>query len=410
MFQQKNKGKFMKEEYLLVLNVGSSSLKYGVYDNSMITLKPLVGENIKNIGVPGSKTQNHSHAFEQMNNNIQQYADKIIGVGHRVVLGGEKFKSSVKINDDVKNAIDEMSDIAPLHNKPALQSINKAQEIFPNAIHAAAFDTAFHQTIPQINYTYAIPYDLSEKYGIRKFGFHGTSVRFVVASAANMLNKNPNQCNLIVCHIGSGTSITAIKNGQSINNSMGFMPNGGPLMGTRTGDIDPMVIFYLMEKENMSVDQAKNMINKNSGIQGLAGTSDFYVIEQGYKENEKAKLVWDTVTKQIAEYIASYMMLLDYKIDAIIFTGGGGENSAPLREDICNKFKNFGIRLDKKQNSVRGDTPNKISNKNSSVQVLRIPTNEEFVIANDTATIIKSKQPSLPVLNKALMKRLQKVK
>lgn len=315
--------------------------------------------------------------------------DEISAVGHRVVHGGEKFAESCVLTEEVIKALEDCIELAPLHNPPNLVGISACREILPSVPMVAVFDTAFHQTMPKEAFLYGIPYEYYEKYGIRKYGFHGTSHRFVSIQAANLLGKKPEELNLITCHLGNGASIAAINGGKSVETSMGFTPLAGLIMGTRCGDIDPAIVPFLMQKENLSLEEVNNLMNKQSGVLGLSGvSSDFRDIEEeASKGNERAQVTLETFRLRVRETIGAYAAVLG-RVDGIIFTAGLGENSAKDRAAICEGFKAWGITLDEEANKQRGKEMF-ISTPDSKIPVMVIPTNEELMIAKDTLELVK---------------------
>lgn len=315
--------------------------------------------------------------------------DEISAVGHRVVHGGEKFAESCVLTEEVIKALEDCIELAPLHNPPNLVGISACRAILPSVPMVAVFDTAFHQTMPKEAFLYGIPYEYYEKYGIRKYGFHGTSHRFVSIQAANLLGKKPEELNLITCHLGNGASIAAIKGGKSVETSMGFTPLAGLIMGTRCGDIDPAIVPFLMQKENLSLEEVNNLMNKQSGVLGLSGvSSDFRDIEEeASKGNERAQVTLETFRLRVRETIGAYAAVLG-RVDGIIFTAGLGENSAKDRAAICEGFKAWGITLDEEANKQRGKEMF-ISTPDSKIPVMVIPTNEELMIAKDTLELVK---------------------
>lgn len=315
--------------------------------------------------------------------------EEIGAVGHRVVHGGEKFAESCVLTEEVIKALEDCIELAPLHNPPNLIGISACREILPEVPMVAVFDTAFHQTMPKEAFLYGIPYEYYEKYGIRKYGFHGTSHRFVSIQAAALLGKKPEELNLITCHLGNGASIAAVKGGKSVETSMGFTPLAGLIMGTRCGDIDPAIVPFLMQKENLSIEEVNNLMNKQSGVLGLSGvSSDFRDIEEeAAKGNERAQVTLETFRLRVRETIGAYAAVLG-RVDGIIFTAGLGENSAKDRAAICEGFKAWGIDLDEEANKQRGKEMF-ISTKDSKIPVMVIPTNEELMIARDTLALVK---------------------
>jgi len=317
--------------------------------------------------------------------------DDIGAVGHRVVHAGEKYASSVLITDDVIKALEECVELAPLHNPPNLLGIAACKELMPHTPMVGVFDTAFHQTMEPPAYIYAIPYEYYEKYGVRRYGFHGTSHKYVTQRAAEMMGRDPGNFKVITCHLGNGASITAVKDGVCINTSMGFTPLEGLVMGTRSGDIDPAIISFLSEKEKVSVDAINTVLNKQSGVLGISGvSSDFRDIESAAEEgNYRANLAIEVFAHRVKHYIGAYFAELN-GADAIIFTAGVGENDIGMRSLICKDLDNLGIEISEEANNVRGKEAD-LSTPNSKVRVLLVPTNEELVIARDTNEIISHK-------------------
>lgn len=394
---------------VLVINCGSSSLKYQLINmqNEEVLGKGLV----ERIGIEGSKLtheaagkkvviedpmKDHKDALKHV---LSALVDKdhgavadmseISAVGHRVVHGGEKFASSVLITPEVIAAIKECSDLAPLHNPANLMGIDACKEILPNVPHVAVFDTAFHQTMPKDSYLYGLPYELYEKHGIRKYGFHGTSHKYVSDRAAAILGKDIKELKIITCHLGNGASIAAVEYGKSVDTSMGLTPLEGSIMGTRCGDIDPAIVKFIMDKENLTAAQVDSLLNKQSGILGMSCiSSDFRDVENAANEgNELAQVALAAFAKRVKKYIGSYMAEMG-GVDAIVFTAGLGENSVSMREDICQGLEGLGIVIDKEKNNVRGKET-VVSADDSKVKILVIPTNEELVIARDTAALAK---------------------
>ncbi|MDW7673597.1 MAG: acetate kinase [Bacillota bacterium] len=394
---------------ILVINCGSSSLKYQLFNmqNEEVLAKGLVEriglEEGKIIHQPqgmdkitiGKNIPNHDAAislvFSQLTH--QEYPvinslNEINAIGHRVVHGGTKFTASVLIDDEVKKSIEELFELAPLHNPPNLLGIKSCEKIAPNVPQVAVFDTAFHQTMPEYAYVYGIPYEDYEQFGVRKYGFHGTSHRYVSERAAEMLGQEATRLKLITCHLGNGGSITAVASGQSIETSMGLTPLEGLIMGTRCGDIDPAVIPFLMEKKSMSIKEINDYLNKKSGVLGISGvSSDFRDVEEAaLAGNKRAQLALDMFTHRVKRYIGAYMAVLN-GADAIVFTAGLGENSPETREQVCADMEQLGIKLDLESNKVRGKEKI-ISTVDSKVKVMLIPTNEELMIARDTEKIV----------------------
>jgi len=397
---------------ILVINCGSSSLKYQLINmkNEEVLAKGLV----ERIGIEGSRIKHdtigkeryiieepmkdHKKALELVLNAIvdEEHGaisslDEIKAVGHRVVHGGEEFSDSVIINDLVMKALEKNVELAPLHNPPNITGINACKELMPNTPMVAVFDTAFHQTIPAENYIYALPYEYYEKYRIRRYGFHGTSHKYVSQRAAIILDKNIDDLKIVTCHLGNGSSVTAVDGGKSIDTSMGFTPLEGLAMGTRCGDIDPAIIPFIMEKEKMSLEEVNRVLNKESGVLGISGvSSDFRDLDDADEQgNERATLALQVFANDVKKYIASYAALMG-GIDVLVFTAGVGENSPSMRERICEGLEFLGISIDKELNNVRGEETI-VSDDSSKVKVMVIPTNEELVIARDTNELVNKR-------------------
>ncbi len=397
---------------VLVINCGSSSLKYQVLDmqNEELLAKGLV----ERIGIDGSvikyeradgkgfKLQTpmatHKEAienvFEALLNNesgVIKSMDEIGAVGHRVVHAGEKLTDSTLIDDEVLKILEDCYDLAPAHNPANVIGIKACQALMPNKPMVAVFDTAFHATMPASSYIYAIPYEYYEKYGIRKYGFHGTSHKYVSERAAEMLNIDIKDLRIITCHLGNGASVSAIRGGKCIDTSMGFTPLEGVVMGTRSGGIDPAIIEYIMEKEGLSIEEMLKMLNRKSGVFGISGvSSDFRDLEVAANEgNERAQLALDIFAQKIKGYIGSYLAELN-GADVIVFTAGIGENAIGMRAKICKGLENLGIKLDPERNNLRGEEAI-ISATDSKIKILLIPTNEELMIARDTVAIVEGK-------------------
>jgi len=317
---------------------------------------------------------------------------EIGAVGHRVVHAGEKYARSVMITEDVIKALEECVEMAPLHNPPNLLGIAACKELMPDTPMVGVFDTAFHQTMPPESYIYAIPYEYYEKYGIRKYGFHGTSHQYVAQRAAEILGRNMNDMKIITCHLGNGASVCAIKRGKCIDTSMGYTPLEGLAMGTRSGDIDPAIVGFIGEKVGLSFSGVNNVLNKESGVLGISGVSaDFRDIEDAAADgNERAQLALKVFAHKVRHYIGAYIAEMN-GVDAIVFTAGIGENGIEMRDVICNDMNNLGIKMDLVKNKVRGKETI-ISTDDSPVKVLLVPTNEELMIARDTFEIVKNSQ------------------
>jgi len=398
---------------ILVLNCGSSSIKYKLFD--MENHSVLAQGGIEKIGLKGSflkltlpngqkvmlegEILEHRIGIEYILGVLlsDKYGcirslEEIDAVGHRVVHGGEKFNKSVLITDEVIEMVKECIDLAPLHNPPNLKGINAIAEFMPKTPQVAVFDTAFHQTMPDYAYMYGLPYSLYEKYGIRRYGFHGTSHRYVSRRACDFLNVPYEEQRIITAHIGNGGSVTAIKNGKSIDTSMGMTPVEGLIMGTRSGDVDPGAITYIMDKEHLSSQGVSRLLNKFSGVLGISGvSSDMREIEAAIEQgNERAKLAMRMYNYRIKKYIGSYTAILG-GLDILVFTGGVGENQTSTRSEVCKNMEYLGLELDEEVNaSVRAQEA-LISKPTSKVKVLVIPTNEELTIAHDTLEIIGCK-------------------
>ena len=396
---------------ILVLNSGSSSLKYQVIDTE--TGEMLVKGYYERIGqeqaflthkVHGEKhkfehpARNHEKAIEFVirrltsdSYGIFKSLDELDAIGHRVVHGGEHFKDAVLVTDEVIEEIRKSAELAPLHNPAAILGIEACENVVPGKPMVVVFDTAFHQTIPAERYTYAIPYEYYEKYGIRKYGFHGTSHQYVANRVAEILEKDVKELKIVNCHLGQGGSVCAIQNGQSVETSMGLTPLGGIPMGTRSGDLDPSVVTYLMKKEGLSAAETENILNKESGAFGMSTVSiDFRDIEaEALAGGKRANTALDAYHYAIAGYIAKCAVAMG-GIDVLTFTAGVGENNIPIRREICEKLSCLGVKLDLDKNNVRGETI-KISSEDSKIDVYVIPTDEELMIARETLELIKNR-------------------
>jgi len=395
---------------ILVLNCGSSSIKYQLFDidKKLVMAKGIVekiGLNesiLKNKRNDGDKIllteeiPNHTIGIEKIlnllidkNHGSLKSFDEINAVGHRVVHGAEEFNSSVLITDEVVKKMEECIDLAPLHNPPNLKGISAIKKILPKIPQVGVFDTAFHQTMPDYAYMYAIPYELYEKYSIRRYGFHGTSHRYVSQRACEILNIDFKKQKIITCHLGNGASIAAVKNGKSVDTSMGLTPVEGLMMGTRTGDLDLGVMFYIMNKENLDVKAANKLVNKESGVLGISGvSSDMREVEEAEASgNERAKLALKMYNYRVKKYIGAYAAAME-GVDIIVFTGGIGENSPETREEVCKGFKFLGLDFDPNLNKGMRGKEVVISKSASKVTAIVVPTDEELVIAQDTFEII----------------------
>lgn len=390
---------------ILAVNAGSSSLKFQMYempeekvlisgvserigiDNSFYTIK-INGEKIKKETILTDHKQAVKILVDELfENKIISSLDEIKGIGHRIVQGADQFDKSVIIDDKIIEIIQDLSALAPLHNPAAVVGIKAFKEIVPNALAVAVFDTSFHQTMELKTYLYALPYEWYTKYKIRKYGAHGTSHKYVANRLSEILNKK--DCKVIVCHIGNGGSITAVKNGKCVDTSMGFTPNAGIIMGTRCGDIDVSIIPYMIKQTGINYQDIDNVINKQSGLLGISGvSSDSRDIENGITEgNERCLLAQQMFIQKIVDYIAKYYVLLE-GVDAIAFTAGIGENSINVRKGVIDKLKVLGIKLDEEKNNVRGQEQ-LITTPDSSVPCYIIPTDEEVMIARDTYNLIE---------------------
>ena len=396
---------------ILVINCGSSSLKYQVLDMSTETL--LAKGIVERIGTEESNLTHEKIDYngeffleEYMSDHKEAIAavikvltdkefgvvgsmDEIKAVGHRVVHAGEKYSSSVLIDSKVIEALEECVPLAPLHNPPNLLGIAACQHLMPKIPQVAVFDTAFHQTMPPESYIYAIPYDYYLKYGIRRYGFHGTSHQYVAERAADVLGVNIEDLKLITCHLGNGASVAAIKRGKCIDTSMGFTPLAGLVMGTRSGNIDPAIISFIADRENLTMDEVFNILNKKSGILGISGvSSDFRDVQKAIEHgNARAELAIKVFAHRVRFFIGAYIAEMN-GVDAIVFTAGVGENDMNVRDVICSELGNLGIKLDLVKNKVRAKEAI-ISRDDSKVAILLIPTNEELVIARDTYQLVK---------------------
>ncbi len=397
---------------ILVLNCGSSSIKYQLFDmsdgtkllakglleriglnDSILTHKPTDGEPYKVINdIPDHTTGINlvMAALTDARHGVIKNVNEIKAVGHRVVNGGESYKESVLIDNEVKKQIELCSDLAPLHNPANLKGILSTEKLIPGVPQVAVFDTSFHQTMPDYAYMYALPYEYYEKYKIRKYGYHGTSHKFVASKAAKILGQDYNKLRIITCHLGNGASITAIQNGRSIDTSMGFTPVDGLIMGTRTGEIDPGVLIYIADKEHLNVTGVNNLINKKSGVAGISQlSSDMRDLEAAASEgNEKALLALNMYAYKVKKFIGSYIAVLN-GLDLLVFTGGVGENDRKMRAMICSDMEYLGIKFDFDANNGAYCKDQLISKPESKVKVMCISTDEEFVIASDTRYIVE---------------------
>ncbi|WP_308221596.1 acetate/propionate family kinase [Fuchsiella alkaliacetigena] len=395
---------------ILVLNCGSSSAKYqfinmedesvlasGVIerigiDGAFLTHEPADGEEV----TIENDIPDHNVAIKMVidallddDHGVITDMDEIGAVGHRVVHGGENFSESVVIDDEVYDAIDDVKHLAPLHNPPNLLGIEVSQELMPDTPDVAVFDTAFHQTMPEKSYMYAIPYELYEDYGIRRYGFHGTSHKFVAGKAAELLDKPIEDLKIITCHLGNGASMAAVDGGKVMDTSMGLTPLEGLVMGTRCGDLDPAIVPFIMEKEDLDPKEVDNLLNKKSGVAGLSGVSnDFRDIGAAAEEgNERAQIAIDVFCQRVKKYIGSYSAVLG-GVDIVVFTAGIGENAIEIRSQILEGLEYLGIKVDEEKNDIRGEDQI-ITTDDSDTVAAVLPTNEELVIARDTKELVE---------------------
>ncbi len=400
---------------ILVLNSGSSSVKYKLIDLNGKNADTMAEGGVEKIGLPGGFLKfkrpdgskdtidlgliDHQQAVKAILNLLTDAKegciksfDEIDAVGHRVVHGGEKFSKSVLINDDVKAMIRECYDIAPLHNPANMTGIEAITALMPNVPQVGVFDTAFHQTMPAKAYMYALPYKYYTEDGVRRYGFHGTSHRYVSGRVCEFLGVSPEGKRIITCHIGNGASMAAIVDGKCVDTSMGLTPVEGLMMGTRVGDVDPGALTFLMLKHNLSAEQLQTLINKESGVLGVSGVSnDMREIEAAIAAgNERAKLALDMYELRITKYIGAYAAEMG-GVDIIVFTGGVGENQASLRADVCSTLGFMGVEIDEKVNAVTRGTETVVSSAASKVKVVVIPTDEELMIARDTQALVEGK-------------------
>jgi acetate kinase len=394
---------------ILVINAGSSSLKYQLIN--MQDESVLAKGNVERIGLPEpllkhtpqgkdaieipGDFKNHVDAIKKVielltdkEHGVIESMDEIAAVGHRVVHGGEQFSRSVVIDDEVMKAIEANIELAPLHNPANIMGINACRNVMPNTPMVAVFDTAFHQTMPEKAYMYAIPYDTYKNYGIRRYGFHGTSHKYVSQKAAEFLGKPLESLKIITCHLGNGSSIAAVDGGKSVDTSMGFTPLEGLPMGTRSGSLDPAILSYMMEKKNLSYEEVNKILNRESGMLGLSGlSSDFRDLHKAAAEgNKRAQMALDVFNYEVKKYIGAYAAAMG-GVDCIVFTAGVGENTPRVRAESCSGLEFMGVKIDKERNeSVKKE--GEINTDDSKVKVLVIPTNEELMIARETMELI----------------------
>lgn len=394
---------------VLVINCGSSSLKYQLIDSDteavlakglcerigidgrLVYQKAGCDKEITEAAMPTHKEaiQMVLHALVNEKTGAIKSLEEVNAIGHRVVHGGEKFAASAVITDEMIKAVEECNELAPLHNPANLIGIRVCAELMPHVPQVAVFDTAFHQTMPPKAYLYGLPLNYYKEYKIRRYGFHGTSHSYVSKHAAKFLGLDPDNSKIIVCHLGNGSSITAVQNGKSIDTTMGLTPLEGVIMGTRSGSIDPAIVEFIAKKENLDIDGVMNVLNKKSGLLGLSGiSSDMRDLEDAAAEgNEDAKNAREALAYGIAKYVGGFVAAMN-GVDAIIFTAGIGENDNLVREDICSYFKYLGVTIDKEANKKRGEDI-VISTPDSKVKVAVIPTNEELAICRDTVALVK---------------------
>lgn len=396
---------------ILVINCGSSSLKYQLInseseevlakglcerigiDGSCITHQPKGGEKVKTEIAMPTHTQAVAAVIEKLTDEkvgVVKSLAEIDAVGHRIVHGGEKFASSVVIDAEVMKAIEDCNDLAPLHNPANLIGINSCREIMPDVPMVAVFDTAFHQTMPKKAYLYGLPYEYYEKYKVRRYGFHGTSHDFVSNRVAEIMGRKREDLKIIVCHLGNGASVSAVKNGKCVDTSMGLTPLEGLIMGTRSGDIDPAIVSFLADKEGKTADEIINICNKKSGVLGLSGgvSSDFRDLAQAAADgNEKADIALKTWAYHVAKYVGAYAAAMNGD-DVIAFTAGVGENNVDARAEVCSYLGYLGVTINAEANKKRGEEV-EISTPDSTTKVYVVPTDEELAIARETARLVK---------------------
>ena len=393
---------------VLVINCGSSSLKYQVIDSEtehvlakglcerigidgLLTYQPAGQDKIRYEAAMPAHRQAVELVLKQLTdpeNGVLTSIDEIQAVGHRMVHGGEKFACSTLLDEEVLSTVEALNDLAPLHNPPTLVGVRACKEILPDTPMVGVFDTAFHQTMPASAFIYALPYEYYTKYAMRRYGFHGTSHKFVSQRTAELLGKKPEDVKVIVCHLGNGASISAVANGKCVETSMGLTPLEGLIMGTRSGDIDPTCIEYIAHKEQISLEETMEIINKKSGVLGISGvSSDFRDLENAANEgNARAQLALDAFCHHVVKYIGSYIAVMN-GVDAIAFTAGIGENAPGVRAQVMKQLKYMGVEIDPVNDSIHGDEC-MISTKDSKVKVFVVPTNEEMAICRDTVEIV----------------------
>ena len=396
---------------VLVINCGSSSLKFQLIDSESenvlakglcerigidgsLTYQPAGGEKVKSDKAMPTHTEAIQFVIDALTDadtGVVKSLDEIGAVGHRMVHGGEKFSSSVVITDEVKKAVAECNDLAPLHNPANLIGVEACEKLMPDTPMVGVFDTAFHQTMPEKAYMYGLPYEYYEKYKVRRYGFHGTSHSFVSKRAAEVMGRPYEDLKTIVCHLGNGSSVTAVMNGKSVDTSMGLTPLEGVVMGTRSGSIDPAIMEFIAQKENMDIEGVMNVLNKKSGVFGLSGglSSDFRDLTDAMNAGDKkAKIAMDVFSYSVAKYIGAYAAAMN-GVDCIAFTAGIGENDDYVREQVCSYLGYLGVDFDKEVNTGLRGTEKELTKPGSKVRVFVIPTNEELAIARETLALVK---------------------
>jgi len=396
---------------ILVINAGSSSIKYQLFDmtnesvlasglverigmdSSIVTHKPTGKEEVVEVKEILDHVAGVKRVIELLTSEtsgVIKSMDEVDAVGHRIVHGGESFKNSVLVTDEVKQEIKRLYSLAPLHNPAHMMGIQGVEANLPNVPQVVVFDTAFHQTMPKSSYMYALPQRLYKQHQVRRYGFHGTSHKYVSDVAAQVIGKELKDLKVVTCHIGNGGSLTAVKDGKSFDTSMGMTPLEGLMMGTRSGDMDPAIVPYVMAKEDLTINEVNSMLNKHSGLLAISGlSSDMREITDTMHENENAKLAFDMYVYRVKKYIGAYAAAMN-GLDAIVFTAGVGENSIVIRQAVCEGLTFFGVELDEELNKIRSKDARIISKEGSKVKVLVVPTNEELIIARDTFNIINN--------------------
>lgn len=397
---------------VLVINAGSSSIKYQLFDmtnesvlasglverigmdSSILTHKPTGKEEVVEVKEILDHVAGVKRVIELLTSEkhgVIKSMDEVDAVGHRIVHGGETFKNSVLVTDEVKQEIKRLYSLAPLHNPAHMMGILGVEANLPNVPQVVVFDTAFHQTMPKSSFMYALPQRLYKQHQVRRYGFHGTSHKYVSGVAAQLVGKDLKDLKVVTCHIGNGGSLTAIKDGKSFDTSMGMTPLEGLMMGTRSGDMDPAIVPYVMAKEDLTINEVNSMLNKHSGLLAISGlSSDMREITDTMHENENAKLAFDMYVYRVKKYIGAYAAAMN-GLDVLVFTAGVGENSIVIRQAVCEGLTFLGIEIDEELNKIRSKEPRAITKESSKVKVFVIPTNEELIIARDTFNIITNK-------------------